>query len=125
MLAKVVVVPPEEFEARVAAATKLEQGAGESKADFGQRVYKAKGCDACHTTTGDAKVGPTFKGIWGRKEALSDGSSVTVDENYVRNSILNPNGQIVAGYAPQMPSFAGQISDDQIDALIVFMKTLK
>lgn len=125
MLAKVVVVKPENFDARVAETTKLEQMEGETQLEYGQRVYKTKGCDACHTTDGGAKVGPTFKGVFGRKEQLTDGKEITVDENYIRQSILDPNSQVVSGYAPQMPAFAGQLADEDIDALITFMKSLK
>lgn len=124
MIGKVKVVKPEDFEAAVAEATKLEKMPGQTDAEFGATVYKAKGCDACHTLDGSPKVGPSFQGIWGRTEQLQDGSSVTVDENYVKQSILDPNSQLVAGYPPQMPSFAGQISDEQIDALIEYFKEL-
>ena len=70
-------------------------------------------------------MGPTFKGIWGRTEQFADGSSTAVDENYVKESILNPTAKVVAGYPPVMPSFKGQLKDEQIDALIAYMKTLQ
>jgi cytochrome c oxidase subunit 2 len=70
-------------------------------------------------------VGPTFKGLWGRKENLEGGGSATVDENYIRESLLQPNAKVVAGYQPLMPSFAGQLSDDDINAIIEFIKSVK
>ncbi len=57
--------------------------------------------------------------------SLSDGSSIVVDENYIRESIYQPNAKVVAGFTPQMPTFAGQINDAQMTALIAYMKTLK
>jgi cytochrome c oxidase subunit 2 len=125
MLAKVVVVKPEDFKARVAAATKLEKLPDESVAQFGERVYKTKGCDACHSTDGSTKVGPSLKGLWDKTETLSDGSTVKVDHNYIKESINDPNAKIVQGFAPQMPSFAGQLADEDIDALIEFIQGLK
>lgn len=124
MIAKVKVVKPEDFEAAVAEATKLKQLEGQSLEDFGKMVYGAKGCDACHTLDGTKKVGPSFKDLWGKTEQLADGTTVKVDENYFAQSIYDPNSQIVAGYPAQMPSFAGQINDEQRDALIAFLKSL-
>lgn len=125
MLAVVKVVKPEDYQREMEAATILEQGSGETAEQFGEKVYKAFGCNSCHTVDGSAKVGPSFKGIVGRTEALSDGSSVVVDENYIRESIYQPNAKVVAGFTPQMPTFAGQINDAQMSALIAYMKTLK
>jgi cytochrome c oxidase subunit 2 len=125
MLAKVIVVPADKYDQAVAEATKLEKGNDETMAGFGERVFKIKGCPACHTTDGSAKVGPSFLGVWGRTESLADGSTVVVDDNYVRLSLMEPNKQVVAGFAPQMPTFQGQITDDQVTALIEYFKTLK
>jgi cytochrome c oxidase subunit 2 len=125
MLAKVVVVKPEDFEAKVAETTRLEQMANETVPQYGERVYKTKGCDACHSTDGSAKVGPSFKGLWDKTETLADGSTVKVDHNYIKQSILDPNSQVVQGFSPQMPSFAGQLADEDIDALIEFIQGLK
>jgi cytochrome c oxidase subunit II len=88
-------------------------------------MYKQFGCGACHSIDGTANTGPTFKGVWGRTETLVSGQQVVVDENYVRNSILEPMKDIVQGFPPQMPSFKGQLSDKKIDGLIAYLKTLK
>ncbi|NJK32021.1 MAG: cytochrome c oxidase subunit II [Deltaproteobacteria bacterium] len=125
MLAVVKVVPADEYEAAVKAATILEQGAGETKEQFGEKVYKTFACNSCHTTDGSAKVGPSFKGLYGKQEALATGETLTVDENYIRESIYEPNAKVVAGFTPQMPSFAGQINDQQMDALIAYIRSLK
>jgi cytochrome c oxidase subunit 2 len=126
MLAKVRIVATKEmFDAEVAKATKLEKGSTESWIDFGKRVYSTRGCDACHSLDGTVKVGPSFKGLWGKTETLSDGSSVTVDENYFKQSLMEPNSQIVQGFPAQMPSFAGLVDAEQERALIDYLKSLK
>jgi cytochrome c oxidase subunit 2 len=97
------------------------------------------GCIACHSADGSAGVGPTWQGLYGREEAMTDGSVVTADEAYIRNSILNPNAQIVEGYNPNiMPQNYGEqfaarqdeiaasegVEIDIIEDLIAYIKTL-
>ncbi len=98
---------------------------GLSLVDLGAQLYVTKACATCHTLTGAASVGPTWKGIYNNSVKLSDGSSAVVDDNYLRESILSPNAKIVAGYQPVMPTFQGILSDREIDALIAYIKTLK
>ncbi|MGO9836677.1 MAG: c-type cytochrome [Polyangiaceae bacterium] len=93
-------------------------------AEQGQRLYAAKGCLACHTTTGAPGIGPTWKGIWAKRESTNVGP-VTVDENYVRESILDPQAKIVTGFGPVMPTFRGQISDAEIGELTSYIHSLK
>ncbi len=84
------------------------------------------GCTGCHTTTGETGTGPTWKGLYGSTVTMDDGSTVTVDDAYLRESILNPNARIVKGYAKDvMPNNSGTITEDEITALIDFIKTLK
>jgi cytochrome c oxidase subunit 2 len=90
----------------------------------GAKIYEKKACIGCHTTSGAKLVGPSWKGIWGRQEDTDHGS-IKVDEAYIRESILQPQAKIVAGFPPTMPSFAGQISDDEIDEVIAYIKSLK
>lgn len=90
----------------------------------GEKKYKAK-CSVCHSVDGSPNTGPTFKAVWGRQEQLEDGSSVTVDENYVRKSILEPQSQIVKGFPRSMPVFAGQLSEKDILGIIEFLKQQK
>jgi cytochrome c oxidase subunit 2 len=125
MLAVVKVVKAEEYDAQVIAATTLEQGEGETLEAFGEKVYKSFACNSCHNTDATVKVGPGFGGVFGKTETFSDGSSQTVDENYIRESIYTPNAKVVAGFTPQMPSFAGQINDDQMNAIIAYIKSLE
>lgn len=122
MEAKVRAVPVADFESWLSA-----EGAGNlSLADQGRQLYASKACIGCHTLDGNRAVGPTFKGLFGKTEALEGGGSVKVDENYLRESILEPNKSIVATYpAGVMPTFAGQLSDADVGALIEFIKTVK
>lgn len=90
----------------------------------GQKLAVSKGCVACHTATGARLVGPSWKDIWGKQEQTDKGP-VTVDENYVRESILAPQAKIVTGFQPVMPTFSGQISDPEIDELIAYIRSLK
>jgi cytochrome c oxidase subunit 2 len=93
-------------------------------ADQGKKLYQSKGCVACHTTTGERLVGPSWKGIWSKPETTDHGVQ-TVDEAYVRESILDPTAKIVATYQPVMPTFRGQVTDPELDELIAYIKSLK
>lgn len=66
----------------------------------GKEVFENRGCFACHSVDGRNKVGPTFKGLWGKTQEMSDGSKIIVDERYVRESIIVPNKKIVKGFPP-------------------------
>jgi cytochrome c oxidase subunit 2 len=96
-----------------------------SMAEFGARVFDRGGCAACHSIDGSAGTGPTLKGKYGAQELLSDGSTVTIDDDYIRESILEPNAKVVHGFTPQMPSFAGRFHDNAITGLIEYLKSLK
>jgi cytochrome c oxidase subunit 2 len=69
-------------------------------------------------------IGPALYGVFGRQEKLTTGDTVLVDENYLRESIENPVAKIVAGYGPVMPSYAGRLSEEELTALIVYLKGL-
>jgi cytochrome c oxidase subunit 2 len=97
-------------------------------ATLGQELHASQGCIACHNVTGDAGgVGPTWKGMFNHEVQLTDGTTVTVDEEYLRAAIVDPNLQVVQGYAPGlMPQNYSQVlSEDQITYLIEYMKTLE
>jgi cytochrome c oxidase subunit II len=126
MTGVVKVLEPEMFEAALKEAGKLEIKQGESTAQFGERIYKRRGCNACHSVDGTQATGPTWKGMLGRTETLADGGSVVVDENYIRESILTPQAKVVAGFTgTNMPSYQGQLEDKHIAAVIEYIKTLK
>jgi cytochrome c oxidase subunit 2 len=123
MLAKVVVHPPGEFEKWVEEAANFVDKM--PPAEAGLKLYQQRGCQQCHSADGKGGTGPTFKGIWGHQQLLTDGSKVLVDENYVRESILAPQAKIAAGFEPVMPTYQGRIKDKEITALIEYLKTLE
>jgi cytochrome c oxidase subunit II len=100
-------------------------GEGIAPADYGAQLYSQKACITCHSVDGKPGTGPSFKGVYGEEVRLEGGKSVVVDENYIRESILNPQAKVVLGYQPVMPTFQGVLKDKQIDALIAFIKSLK
>jgi len=127
MLGKVIVMSPEAYNIWEKGAETEEGGAVASlpPAEQGEKIYKQKGCNACHSVDGTVLVGPSFKGLVGHDVELEGGSTVTADENYIRQSILEPQSQVVKGFQPVMPSFKGILTDDDISSLIAYMKTLK
>lgn len=95
-------------------------------AQLGAKLYVSKGCNACHTVAEPAgPIAPTFKGLYGHQVTMHDGATVTADDNYIRESIVEPQAKIVKGYGPPsaMPKMA--ITEKEIIALIEFIKTLK
>jgi cytochrome c2 len=90
-----------------------------------KEVFYRVSCDRCHSLDGSHSIGPTLKGLYGSQVTLIGGKVVTADEDYIRESILFPNAKIVKGYAPVMPSFKGLINDQDVDALIAFIKKQK
>lgn len=96
-----------------------------SLAERGRELSKVKGCVACHSDTGVNGVGPSHKGLYGSMAELADGSKAKVDDNYLRESIENPNAKIVKGYQPVMPTFRGLLKEEEINALIAYIKSLK
>lgn len=90
----------------------------------GQQLVTSNGCLGCHSIDGSALVGPTWLGVFGREEELSDGTTVIVDDAYITKSILDPQAQIVAGYETQlMPVYT--FTEEQIADIIAYLKTLK
>lgn len=94
-------------------------------AEQGKVLYEAKGCPACHSIDGSKKIGPSHWQLIGRVEEMTDGSRVTVDENNIRESIMEPQAKVVKGYDPIMPTYKGQLKDEEITALIEYLKSLK
>ena len=87
----------------------------------GQQLAESLGCLACHSVDGSPRVGPSWLGLFGRQTTLADGTEVRADEAYLKASILNPNSQIVKGYAPMMPAYA--LSDEELQALIALIQS--
>jgi len=121
MITTVEAVPPAQF------AAWLQQGGGEGE-HAGKELLEKHGCLGCHSLDGTAKVGPTLQGIWGRSvTVVSNGKehSVTVDEAYLRRSLLEPNAEVTKGFPPIMPSFAGKLTDAEIKALVEFIEEVR
>lgn len=123
MLAPVNVMEPADFEAWVAEKTAPSGLAG---AELGAELAQTQGCLGCHSVDGGQSVGPTWLGVYGTEEALEDGTTVIVDEDYIRRSILEPNAQITKGFpANVMPNiYKDTLSEEQIDALIAYIQSL-
>ena len=90
----------------------------------GKTMFNAGGCASCHGTNGEGGRGPALAGVFGKETELQGGGKVTVDEAYVRESIINPQAKLVANFGPIMPTFQGQISEDQLVQLVAFIKSL-
>ena len=116
MRGTVIVQTPEDYAAWVA-----ETGI-ESAIESGQRIVDKYKCLDCHAPQWNRA--PSFAGLFGRQERLADGGTVVVDRNYIRESILNPNAKIVAGYTPIMPTFQGRISEEEIQQIISYIESL-
>ena len=123
MSATVFVHKPGEFEQWLADADKLMDNL--PPAERGEVLYRRQGCHGCHSVDGTAKTGPSFQGIFGQTHTFSNASPVEVDENYIRQSILDPSARVREGYSDKMNSYKGTLSDEQISDLIEFIKSLR
>lgn len=96
------------------------------RAALGYTIFQAQKCGLCHAMKGEFKSGPPLKGVWGTKVKLEDGSHVTMDEAYVRESILEPKKKITKGYIHvPMPGYKGKLTEDEMGALVEYLKSAK
>ncbi len=123
MLTKIVVLPEEEF-------TRWYQSKKEEIAtkvlSRGPQLYQEKGCVGCHSMDGSPRVGPSFKGLFGKtEEVVTAGKKrkVVVDEAFIRKFILEPNVDHIEGYPPIMPKIS--MTNEELNALVEYMKSLK
>jgi len=116
MVGRVVVMAPADY-ARWLATGPAEPGLAER----GARLFRENGCTGCHDR-GSTVRAPELAGLYGRRVALQDGRAVTADETYLRDAMVVPAKDIVAGYAAVMPSYAGQLSEEDIQALIAYLR---
>jgi mono/diheme cytochrome c family protein len=91
----------------------------------GRQIYSTQGCQGCHTLDGSPGVGPTWAGLWMSDVQLTDGRTVVADEAYLTRAIWEPNADVVQGYQPIMPSYQGVLDENQVRAVIEFIKTLE
>ena len=101
-----------------------QSNSGMSLAQNGERLFASMGCNACHSGNAAAR-GPNLAGVYGSKLTLTDGSQVLVNDAYLRDAILNPSQHVTAGFAPIMPTYQGQISEDGLIDLVEFIKQLQ
>lgn len=118
MIGEIVAMQPEEYQAWTQTST-----SGNSLAQNGERLFASLSCNACHSGAANAR-GPNLANVYGSKLQLTNGSSITVDEAYLRDSILNPSAHVTSGYAPIMPTYQGQISEEGLIDLVEYIKSL-
>ncbi len=123
MIGTVEVVSRERYEAYLAELGGC--GEDEDLADCGARVFVRAGCTACHSDDGSPRVWPTWLGLWESERQFTDGTTGTADADYLREAIMDPNASIVTGFmANQMPTYAGRLEEEQLQALIAFIQSL-
>ena len=118
MITTVEAIPEAEF------AAWLKEQASAGPPHPGLALLEKHGCLGCHSTDGSAKIGPTFKGIWGRQTVVLTGGSernITVDEPYLKKAIAEPNADVVKGFAPAMPPY--QLEVGELNTVIDYFKT--
>jgi cytochrome c oxidase subunit 2 len=118
MIGDIVVLTPDGYKQWLAEST-----SGMSLAQNGERLFASLSCNACHNAKPDAR-GPNLANVYGAKLALASGGTVLADDAYLRESILNPSQHITQGYAPIMPTYQGQVSEEGVIALVEYIKNL-
>jgi len=118
MIGDVVVMEPADYEAWLGGG-----GATGSLASSGQSMFEQLGCNTCHRFDTQGR-GPNLSGIFGKPVQLEDGRTVVADEDYIRESILNPAAKVVSGFKPIMPTFQGLVTEEQLNSLVAYIKSL-
>jgi len=117
MIGTVTVLEPDRYEEW------LSGGGGLSLTARGEQLFQQHACVSCHLNDGSGR-GPSLAGKFGSQETLANGSTVVVDDTYVRESILTPQAKLVAGYQPLMPTFQGLVNEEGVMSLIEYVKSL-
>jgi cytochrome c oxidase subunit 2 len=120
MVGRVIVMEPTEYERWIGGAT----SGSASSVPSGEDLFVAKACHTCHRTDSTARA-PMLWGLMGKTVHLEGGQTTTADDTYIRESILNPAAKVVAGYQPIMPTYRGQLSEEEIIQLIRYVTSLK
>ncbi|MFZ3340096.1 MAG: cytochrome c oxidase subunit II [Terriglobales bacterium] len=118
MIGWVVVMDPRDYQAWLTTG-----GGNQPMTDTGAKLFSDLGCVMCHRADTPGR-GPSLAGIYNRPVELEDGRTVIADDNYIRESIMEPNAKVVRGFRPIMPTLQGQISDDQLNELVAYVKSL-
>jgi cytochrome c oxidase subunit 2 len=119
MIGEVTVLTPADYEKWTQEST-----SGMSLAQNGERLFASMGCNACHSGNAAAR-GPNLAGVYGSTLQLTSGGQAQVTDGYLRDAILNPSAHVTAGYAPIMPTYQGQISEDGLIDLVEYIKSIK
>jgi cytochrome c oxidase subunit II len=117
MIGDIVVLEPAQYEAW------MNGGNTGPLSATGEKIFAELGCSTCHRAETQGR-GPTLQGMFGRPVQLQDGRTVTADENYIRESILDPGSKVVSGFKPVMPTFQGLVSEEQLSALVAYVKSM-
>jgi cytochrome c oxidase subunit 2 len=118
MIGTITAMKPDDYQAWTAGST-----SGASLAQNGDRLYARLGCNGCHSGEADAR-GPNLAEVYGTKLQLANGGSIVVDDAFLRDTILNPSMHVTAGYAPIMPTYQGQVSEEGLIDLVEYIKKL-
>jgi cytochrome c oxidase subunit II len=118
MVGKVHVLEPAEYASWLA-----REAEPKSVVASGERLFLSRGCAGCHVAGGPIRS-PLLEGIFRKPVALANGTTIIADERYLRDSILLPNEHVVAGYDPVMPTFQGQLAEEEVLQLIAYLKSL-
>src|SRR3984957_16839315 len=118
MMGSIIVQEPSEYERWLAGGA-----AAESMEQAGEKVFQSSGCSTCHVADGTG-LGPSLLGVYGQPVKLVGGETVTADDGYIRESILMPKAKIVLGYTPIMPTFQGQLTEEQLTNVIAYIRAL-
>ena len=118
MIGSIIVQQPDEYERWLAGGVP-----GESMEQAGAKVFQASGCPTCHLADGTG-LGPSLLGVAGNPVKLKTGETITADDAYIRESILLPKAKIVLGYTPIMPSFQGQMTEEQLNNVVAYLRAL-
>jgi len=115
----IVVMEPTEFDNWLSGNANQQ-----SPAAAGQQMFQTLGCASCHGANGEGGRGPALVGVFNSQVQLTGGQTIKADEGYIRESILTPQAKIVAGFGPIMPTFQGQVNEEQIVQLLAYVKSL-
>ena len=97
-------------------------GSASGDAAAGKQIARDRGCTSCHSSSGAKGTGPTWKGLYGSEVKLSDGTTVTADETYIKESITDPGAKLVDGYGNLMPHF--NLSQTEVNQLVAYIQSL-
>jgi cytochrome c oxidase subunit 2 len=125
MYAPVFVVEPAAFEAWLQGQGLEAVAPSEmTPAQRGGQLAEERGCLSCHSVDGSEQVGPTWLDLFGSERQLEDGTTVVADEEYIRTSTLEPQSQLVAGYPNVMPAAYSSLSEEELQSLVEYMRSL-